>query len=117
MSVFPCPYEVIRIRRERQTYVDMLGNEVYDEVEEISRPVRVAGWAVPAGDEPTMAGHPRRTVALELFAPVGVFTESDAVRVPGMNEPLEVVGKPANYEHNPFGWSPGLEVVKLAFIE
>lgn len=92
---------------------DALGNETVLESRDV---VRVAGWAVPRADEPKLAGHDRRTVQVELFAPVGLFRPQDAVELPGRADALEVVGEPENFEHNPFGWSPGLEVVNLAGV-
>lgn len=112
---FPLLYEVELIRRTRHVEVDDLGDDVWVESESVEK-VPVAGWAVPQGAEQKQAGHDRRTVAVELFAPVGVFTLRDAVKLPDWDETLEVIGKPENYEHNPFGWQPGLEVVNLAGI-
>lgn len=89
---------------------DDLGNEVVSEVRDT---VKVAGWAVPRSAEPKLAGHARRTVEVELFAPVGMFCPQDAVVLPERDDVLEVIGEPENYEHNPFGWAPGLEVVNL----
>ncbi len=109
-------YSVVRIRRERVGTVDELGNDVVEDVE-AAVPVMVAGWAVPQSDEPKLAGHERRTVKIEMYAPTGAFLVGDAVRLPERKDVLEVVGEPENYEHNPFGWSPGLEVVNLAGIE
>lgn len=116
MSFIPLNFAVIRVRRVKQETVDELGNDVFiDQESEAS--IKVAGWAEPAGAEPKLVGHDRRTVEIEMFAPVGEFVESDAVRLPDRTDLLEVVGKPANYEHNPFGWKPGLEVVNLAGIQ
>lgn len=114
--MFPLPFEVTRIRRIHTNRVDSLGNDVVvDDSDE--RLVRVAGWAVRSADEPKLAGHDRRTVDVELFAPVGEFVHSDAVELPGRSQRFEVIGDPENYEHNPFGFSPGLEVVNLEVIE
>lgn len=109
-------FTAVRIRRERQSTVDELGNDIVTDVE-VEEPVNIAGWAMPTTDEPKLAGHDRRTVIVEMYAPVGAFTVGDAVRLDGRRDLLEVVGEPENYEHNPFGWSPGLEVVNLAGIE
>lgn len=112
----PLRYSVVRIRRERVGTVDELGNDVVEDVES-TETVPVAGWAMPQSDEPKVAGHGRRTVKIEMYAPTGAFLVGDAVRLPDRSDVLEVVGEPENYEHNPFGWSPGLEVVNLAGIE
>lgn len=112
---FPLPFEVTKISREVTTTVDELGNDITVE-EEIPAKVSVAGWAQPQGAEPKLAGHQRQTVDVELFAPIGVFSEHDAVILPDSGRRFEVVGAPGSYEHNPFGWEPGLEVINLAYI-
>lgn len=113
---FPLRYEVTRIRRVRRLERDALNNDVWVD-EESPEPVAVAGWSVPTSDEPKLAGHDRRTVAIELLAPVGVFRPEDAVKLPGRSDTLEVIGDPENYSHNPFGWDPGLEIVNLGGIK
>lgn len=115
MSAFPLPYIVKRVARTKTRKVDELGNDVVVD-SEVAEDVAVAGWGAPVGDEPKLAGHDRRTVEVELFAPVGVFTPTDAVELPDRPQRLEVIGQPGNYEHNPFGWSPGLEIVNLAGV-
>lgn len=112
----PLRFSVVRIRRVRVSEVDELGNDVFKDVES-TEPVQVAGWAMPQAAEPILAGHERRTVQIQMYAPTGEFLVGDAVRLPERDDVLEVVGEPENYEHNPFGWSPGLEVVNLAGIE
>lgn len=126
MAFTRLPFEVVRVRRTHdyvepavETVYDELGNPVgpdalgNDTVVETRDTVRVAGWAVPRSDEPKLAGHDRRTVQVELFAPVGTFRPEDAVELPERDDVLEVIGEPENFEHNPFGWAPGLEVVNL----
>lgn len=109
MTSFPLPFLVTRIRHDYNG-VDELGNE---KVQVSESHVRVAGWALPTSDEPKVAGHDRLTVDMELYAPVGQFREDDQVRIDGHGI-LNVIGYPENYESNPFGWMPGLEVVNLA---
>lgn len=110
---FPLRHEVTRIRRAPGP-LDELGNDTT--IESRTR-VTVAGWAMPTTDEPKLAGHERRTVTLELYAPTSIFEVGDAVEIPGRDDVLEVIGEPENYESNPFGWKPGLEVVNLAGIQ
>lgn len=114
-SQFPLPHEVTRIRRRRTLGRDALNNDVWVDEEE-SEQVAVAGWSVPTSDEPKLAGHDRRTVSIELLAPVGAFKYNDSVLLPEREDPLEVIGEPENYSHGPFGWDPGLEVVNLGGI-
>ena len=101
------------VRRVLSDEKDMLGNEVWVDEE---REILVYGWAVPQSSEPKLAGHSRRVVAVEMLAPAGAFTANDAVKLPGRNDVLEVIGEPENYEHGPFGWSPGIEVVNLGGV-
>lgn len=123
-------FEVVRVRRthdyvepDAEVRYDELGNPIEpdalgnDTVTETRDLVKVAGWAVPRSAEPKLAGHDRRTVQVELYAPVGMFRPQDAVELPERDGTLEVIGEPENYEHNPFGWAPGLEVVNLGGTE
>lgn len=123
-------FEVVRVRRSHdyvesdvEVLYDELGNPIEsdalgnDTVTETRDRVKVAGWAVPRSAEPKLAGHDRRTVQVELYAPVGMFRPQDAVELPERDGTLEVIGEPENYEHNPFGWAPGLEVVNLGGTE
>ena len=106
-------YTAVIVRRVLSGERDQLGNEVWvDEEHEVP----VYGWAVPQSSEPKLAGHTQRVVAVEMLAPVGAFTANDAVKLPGRNDVLEVIGEPENYEHGPFGWSPGIEVVNLGGV-
>lgn len=111
----PLPHRVVRVRRTRRPEVNELGNDVWVD-EEVEDPVMVAGWATPNSDEPKEAGHDRRVVTVELYAPTGEFRPEDAVRIPGRDDLLEVIGEPENYDHGPFGFSPGVEVVNLGGI-
>lgn len=111
------------VRPEVEELFDELGNPVEpdklgnDTVTEVHDTVLVAGWAVPRADEPKLAGHDRRTVEVELYAPVGMFKLTDGVILPGRADVLEVIGEPENYQHNPFGWQPDLEVINLGGIQ
>lgn len=106
-------FPVTVVRRVLSDERDMLGNEVWVDEE---REILVYGWAVPQSSEPKLAGHSQRVVVVELLAPVGTFTANDAVKLPGRDDVLEAIGEPENYEHGPFGWSPGIEVVNLGGV-
>lgn len=110
---YPLNHIVVRIRDET-TGKDALGNPVVDPNDEV---VSVAGWAIPSSSEPVLAGHDRRVVQVQLFAPPGVFESGDRVAFPDRDEELEVLGEPLSYEANPFMWSPGLVVVQLGGVE
>ena len=106
-------YPAVIVRRVLSAERDQLGNEVWVDGE---HEVTVYGWSVPQSSEPKLAGHTQRVVTVELLAPVGEFSEFDAVKLPDREDKLEVLGEPENYEHNPFGWSPGIEVVNLGGV-
>ena len=110
---FKPSFPVIVVRRVLSDEKDMLGNEVWVDEE---REILAYCWSVPQSSEPKLAGHSQRVVAVELLAPVGAFTANDAVKLPDRDDVLEVIGEPENYEHNPFGWSPGIEVVNLGGV-
>ena len=107
-------FPVTVVRRVLSDERDMLGNEVWVDEE---REILVHGWSVPQSSEPKLAGHSQRVVSVELLAPVGAFSANDAVKLPDRGDVLEVLGEPENYEHNPFGWSPGIEVVNLGGVK
>ena len=107
-------FPVTVVRRVLSDERDILGNEVWVDEE---REILVHGWSVPQSSEPKLAGHSQRVVSVELLAPVGAFSANDAVKLPDRGDVLEVIGEPENYEHNPFGWSPGIEVVNLGGVK
>ena len=107
-------FPVTVVRRVLSDERDMLGNEVWVDEE---REILVHGWSVPQSSEPKLAGHSQRVVSVELLAPVGAFSANDAVKLPDRGDVLEVLGEPENYEHGPFGWSPGIEVVNLGGVK
>lgn len=103
------PHQVSRVRSEVVPDADGLGNDVR---QESTTTVSVAGWAVPTSDEPKVAGHDRLEVDLELYAPSGVFHPDDEVVIAPYGR-LRVLGWPENYDHGPFGFVPGVEVINL----
>lgn len=104
---FPLTVPVIRIRRTIGP-PDALGNDT--EIEESTR-VLVFAWGAASSDEPTIGGHDRLQVDVAMHARAGDFIPDDAV-VLDDGPPFEVVGRPANYDANPW-WSPGLDRVDL----
>ena len=107
-------FPVTVVRRVLSDAKDALGNEVWVDKES---EILVFGWSVPQSSEPKLAGHTQRVVTVELLAPVGAFTANDAVKLPDRKDILEVLGEPENYEHGPFAWSPGIEVVNLGGVK
>ncbi|MBV7302931.1 hypothetical protein [Corynebacterium sp. TAE3-ERU2] len=104
MSHLDFVFPITRIRR-CATERDALGNPHVEEERDI---VLAAGWYMPQSSEGPEGGHPLVDVDLNVFLPPQTVTETDALEVEGTV--YEVVGV-ANYDHNPFGWSPGADVV------
>lgn len=76
---------------------------------------KVYGWSAPRSEEPKVAGHDRVVVDVELLAPPGFQVGAhDLVDLP--DGVYEVVGQPEDYNHGPFGFTPGL-VVNLRKVE
>ncbi|OZE92456.1 hypothetical protein CH298_02670 [Rhodococcoides fascians] len=70
----------------------------------------VYGWSEPTSSESTAAGQSNRvTHDLELLVPEGFSARAhDRVRVDGRT--YDVEGDPADFNHGPFGFRPGLVV-------
>ncbi|WP_037183828.1 hypothetical protein [Rhodococcoides fascians] len=68
----------------------------------------VYGWSAPASSESTAAGQTNRVVHdLELLVPESfTATAHDRVTVDGRK--YEMQGDPADFNHGPFGFRPGL---------
>ncbi|NIL86518.1 hypothetical protein RhoFasGS6_03922 [Rhodococcus fascians] len=73
---------------------------------------KVFGWSVPSSSEPSIPGQSNRVIHdLELLAPEGLpATAHDRMTVDG--NLYDVQGDPADFNHGPFGFRPGI-VVKL----
>lgn len=109
MLDLPLRFKVTR-ERPGSGKPDKLGNIKYSKVVE---EVPVAGWYVPSSDETIAGRNERRTVEIVLIGRSGDFKPEDVVNIEGYPERLKVDGFPRNYDHNPFGWSPGFEIVDL----
>lgn len=112
MDLYPLTFPVTRIRRTPGG-IDELGNDVITDAED---EVLVFGWSQISPQEPVVAGHPRIEVDATLIADVGDFVPTDAVVLPGEDDPFEVVGPAQNFDNNPW-WSPSREVVNLRRIQ
>lgn len=87
---------------------DEHGNPTTEWVEDV-RPVY--GWGPPRGREPKTAGQQALVVDLELFVPPEWTSKpDDLVVVDGQQ--YEQVGPVLDYNHGPFGFTPG-SVVNL----
>lgn len=81
-------------------------------------PVQVIGWYTPAVDDPYLIGHPDRTVvSVLLLAPPGFApAPGSLIGLPsGPAGRFEVIGT-RDYNHGPFGFTPG-NVVGLKLVE
>lgn len=102
-------YQVTK-HSEVVTGKNKLGNPI---VERVSTPVNVAGYYSPSSNEPVVSGHNRLVVDYILIAPSGVFKPDDEVTIPGFSENFRVEGYPSNWDHSPFGFNPGYEMINL----
>ena len=109
---FPARHTVQQLRYE-QGGTDAHGNPV----DGFASPedVQVYGWSVPQSDEPGVSGQDRVIVDVKLFAPESVtVTHRDRFVLP--TGTYEVSGEVEDYNHGPFGWTPGV-VVNLRRVE
>lgn len=105
MVSFPTPFTVQRIRRTLSGE-NALGQPIYTDS---SASVAVYGWQPASQEERYTAALSGRTVSeLKLLSPTGDFRSSDAVIVNGVA--YEVDGEVEDYNHGPFGFSPGFTV-------
>lgn len=92
---------------------DEFGNPVEAWDTPVSQPV--IGWGPPISVEPSIPGHDRVQVDLELYAPPEFeIGPHDLVTVNGQT--YQVVGYPQTTLGNPFGWAPGMSV-SLLYVE
>ena len=74
-----------------------------------SAEVRVYGWHTGQTTEPSLAGHDRVELEGQVFAP-GSFRPGPLDLIVLGGEDFEVVGHPEDYNHGPFGFTPGVVV-------
>lgn len=105
--MYPMPYVVPLVRHMESTEVDAHGVPVPGGT--ISKDVPVAGWAVPTIEytsNPATAGHVAYDI--NVYAKAGEVQPGDVLTINGR----EVTAvKISNYDHGPFGFQPGLDVV------
>lgn len=86
---------------------DAFGNTT-DAWAAVPTPAPVYGWA-PAGTNETNASRHTVTADLEVFAPAGFTLDPrDHVRIDGRT--YEVQGEVEDFNHGPFGYTPGVRV-------
>lgn len=113
MSVWPLTQTVTRLR-PGGVVTDPFGNPVPGPPSDDQ--VLVFAWWIGSSGEPGVAGHVERVDSdATLFAPSGEFTASDQVELPGVGV-FEVMGRPGNWDHNPW-LVTGLEQVDLKLVE
>lgn len=71
----------------------------------------VYGWAPPTTREARSEGTVVQDVDLEIYAPTFPVDHRDQFRVLGKT--YDVEGDPGDYDHGPFGYTPGM-VVRLS---
>lgn len=106
MAMFPTPWVALH-----HPYIagatDAHGNETEAwEVAAVSVPVY--GWATPGSDTEINV---RRTLVerdLDLYSPTNPFGPKDRVMLGG--QMFEVVGYAEDYNHGPFGFTPGYRI-------
>ncbi|WP_156963562.1 hypothetical protein [Corynebacterium auriscanis] len=83
----------------------------------VSRHLRVAGWWVDRVEEKAGESVLRTIDYLHVHVPVGAeFGTAAKIRLPD-GSVWQVAGNPENYDHGPFGFSPGLVVVHALKVE
>ena len=89
------------------TVEDAYGNTV-DAWSETPTPTPVYGWA-PAGTNESNASRHTVTADLELYGPPD-FTLDPRDRVVILGDTYEVLGAVEDFNHGPFGYTPGVRV-------
>lgn len=103
--MFPTPFSVQRIRRTK-TGSNALKQPTYSD--SVST-VAVYGWQPVSEVERHTAALSGRTVTdLKLLSPTGDFLPTDAVVINGVT--YEVDGLVEDYNHGPFGFTPGYAI-------
>lgn len=88
---------------------DAFGNDVT--VPQTPVDVLAAGWSEPSAQAKQTFDAPEHvTYALDLLAESGAVAVGDSVKVDGTV--YRAIGR-ANYDHGPFGFMPGIDVIKL----
>lgn len=108
---FPCPYR-LQVEREGGAVTgefDANGNPI------LAAPstfwVAAAGWSAPSDESKADAAQALGVdLVLELLADAGTIALGDVVTIEG--ERYTAVTR-ANYDFGPFGYSPGLDVIRL----
>lgn len=108
VAFIPMPFEV-QLLRPDIVGTDELGNDVTRKQPPIAVPA--AGWSEPSDQAKQTFDAPEHvTYALDLLAEAGRIKVGDSVRVDGVT--CRAVGR-ANYDHGPFRFEPGIDVIKL----
>lgn len=106
---FPLPHTV-----QHLAYAGTARNSRGNTVDVWASPVDVAAfWHTGPTHEPQIAGHERVRVDAKVYVASSVTVSSkDKFVLPGRGE-FEVEGEPEDYDHGPFGFTPGVVVVNL----
>lgn len=111
MAFIPMPYrlQVDRPGGDETGEDDAHGNPILSAPETLW--VSAAGWSAP-GDEAVANASQALGVdlAIELLAEAGTVSLGDTVHIDGRTY---VAVTRANYDYGPFGFKPGLDVIRL----
>lgn len=112
-SPFPTPRTVGWHSCTRGTNdLDEVTHTYYPPLDQPGAPRQVIGWGPTKSDEP----EPGRTIAdIDLLVPPGFTASPDDVADLPIGR-FEVAGYPLDYNHGPFGFTPG-SVVQLKRVE
>lgn len=103
---YPTPHTI-----EHRRYVEGARNSRGNPTETWADPVSVDvyGWAQPTSSEPKIAGRDQVIVDLEVYAPASFRPGPyDLLAVDGAGYTVE--GEPEDYNHGPFGFTPGVVI-------
>lgn len=75
-----------------------------------TKTVKIAGWSQPKTEELPDRDYLKDAVVRTIYHRPGTLQGGDSVTFPGESIIFTVDGEPKNFDHGPFGWSPGWSV-------
>ena len=113
MSIFPERFKVLHEALDVDA-VDDWGNPI----ESFLPPTEVSvyGWGPPSPDQPIRDLSTGIDHDIDLYCSKPFTQHRDKVTLPNELEPLEAQGRPEDFNHGPFGFTPGYRI-KLKRVE
>lgn len=112
MTFLPPPSQVIGHRVFGAGEEDAHGNVEKGWADPVD--VLVHAWHTGQSEEPQVEGHERVRVDGQVIAPSTWMPDPrDRVTLPGVPGEFLIIGVPEDYDHGPFGWSPGVRMVNI----